>query len=511
MVSDKSVSSVKSSYGSILKSSSIVGGSQGFVYAIRLLRGKLTAVLLGTAGVGLIGIYTSIINLVSTVSAMGLRSSGVREIASARGAADEELIGQLQLAIGRVILVLALAAVVFLAVASPWLSRLMFDGSESAALPIAFLGLAIIFKGLNLSQECSIRGFRRIGDFARISIIGALISALFAVGIYLWIGADGIVPVIVITAAVNYILAWSFSRKLQIEPKSKGWATSLVHSRRLIGLGAAVAYGAMLSNLPPLVARSLIVTNIGLSANGLYSAAWVISGMFAQFILKAMSADFFPRLAENSHDSKVVNQLVSEQTEIGILIALPGILATTAFAPLALRLLFTAEFTPAAELLPWLLLGVFARVVNWPMGMIMLAHGDSKRFALTQTVSVCLHVVLIYTFFRSFGLVGAVMGFALLNILYCPGIYLFLSSKYEFRWAGAVAPLLLISLILFGSITLIRIYLPEGILFYCCAMGIIFFGCGFSLYGLLRRLEGHPRLNKLLQKLPSDIVKRFIK
>jgi PST family polysaccharide transporter len=466
-------------------------------------------VLLGTAGVGLIGIYTSVINIVSTLSAMGLRSSGVREIASARGAADEELIGQLQLAISRVILILALIAVIFLAVASQWLSRLVFDGSESGALPIAFLGLAIIFKGLNLSQECSIRGFRKIGDFARISIIGALISALFAVAIYLWIGIDGVVPVIVITAAVNYILAWSFSRKLQIRSKSTSWATTLVHSRRLIGLGAAVAYGSMLTNVPPLVARSLIVTNIGLAANGLYSAAWVISGMFAQFILKAMSADFFPRLSEHSDDPEVVNQLVSEQTEIGILIALPGILVTTAFAPLALRVLFTAEFTPAADLLPWLLLGVFARVVNWPMGMIMLAHGDSKRFAFTQTVSVCVHIGLIYSLFTYVGLIGAVMGFALINTLCCPGLYWFLSSKYDFRWASAVAPLLLISLTFFGSITLIRIYVFEGILFYCSAVGIILLGGGFSLYGLLRRLEGNPRLNKLLQKLPDGITRRF--
>ncbi len=511
MATDKAANSPKSSYGSILKSSTIVGGAEAFVYIIRLLRGKLTAVLLGTAGVGLIGIYSSMINLVATISAMGLSSSGVREIASARGAADEELIGQLQLAISRVILVLAFAAVIFLAGASPWLSRLMFEGSESAALPIAFLGLAIVFKGLNLSQECSIRGFRRIRDFARISIIGALISAILSVGVYLWIGADGIVPVIVITAAVNYFLAWSFSRKLQVEPISRSWAISLVHSRRLIGLGAAVAYGSMLSNVPPLVTRSLIVSNMGLSANGLYSAAWVISGMFAQFILKAMSADFFPRLAEHSEDSKVVNQLVSEQTEIGILIALPGILVTTAFAPLVLQFLFTAEFTPAAELLPWLLLGVFAKVVNWPMGMIILAHGDSKRFALSQTLSVCLHVGLIYGLFSYFGLIGAVMSFALLNTLYCPGIYLYLYLKYDFRWAGVVAPLLLTSLVLFALVVLLRMYLTEGISFYCSAIVIILLGCGFSMHGLLRRLEGHPRLNKLLQKLPSGIVKRFVK
>jgi PST family polysaccharide transporter len=55
-----------SSYGQILKSSSIVGGAQAINYVVGLLRTKAVALLLGPSGVGLVGLYVSAIGLVGT-------------------------------------------------------------------------------------------------------------------------------------------------------------------------------------------------------------------------------------------------------------------------------------------------------------------------------------------------------------------------------------------------------------------------------------------------------------
>ena len=74
-----------SSYGQILKSSSIVGGAQGASCVIGLLRTKAVAVLLGPAGVGLVGLYVSVIDLVGTFAQFGIDESGVRGVAAAAG------------------------------------------------------------------------------------------------------------------------------------------------------------------------------------------------------------------------------------------------------------------------------------------------------------------------------------------------------------------------------------------------------------------------------------------
>lgn len=65
---------------------------------------------------------------------------------------------------------------------------------------------------------------------------------------------------------------------------------------------------------------------------GIYQAAWALSGLFAGFVLGAMGTDFYPRLTALIRDREAAVRAVNEQTEIGILLAVPWLLATLAFA-----------------------------------------------------------------------------------------------------------------------------------------------------------------------------------
>ena len=78
------------SYAQILKSSSLIGGAQGANYLIGMVRTKLVAILLGPSGIGLIGLYTSLIELVGSLSRLGIPDSGVREVAEAYGTGSEK-------------------------------------------------------------------------------------------------------------------------------------------------------------------------------------------------------------------------------------------------------------------------------------------------------------------------------------------------------------------------------------------------------------------------------------
>src|SRR6201993_2954236 len=82
----------KHTYGQILKSSALIGGSSVLNVAIGILRTKVMAILLGPAGVGLVGLYSSITDLTQSVAGMGVNSSGVRQIAEAVGSGDKERI-----------------------------------------------------------------------------------------------------------------------------------------------------------------------------------------------------------------------------------------------------------------------------------------------------------------------------------------------------------------------------------------------------------------------------------
>jgi len=77
------------SYNQILNSSVLIGGSSLITILAGILRTKFVAVFLGPAGIGLMGVFSSMTTMVGTVVGMGIATSGVRQIAEAAGAGEE--------------------------------------------------------------------------------------------------------------------------------------------------------------------------------------------------------------------------------------------------------------------------------------------------------------------------------------------------------------------------------------------------------------------------------------
>ena len=62
----------QSSYRSIFKATSLFGSVQFFQILIQIVKSKFIAILLGPAGVGIIGLYQSGMQLVQNITNMGL-------------------------------------------------------------------------------------------------------------------------------------------------------------------------------------------------------------------------------------------------------------------------------------------------------------------------------------------------------------------------------------------------------------------------------------------------------
>ena len=71
------------SYRQILRSTSIIGGASVINILIGLVRVKVAAVLLGPAGVGLMGLFSNLIATAANVAALGMGTVGTRQIAEA--------------------------------------------------------------------------------------------------------------------------------------------------------------------------------------------------------------------------------------------------------------------------------------------------------------------------------------------------------------------------------------------------------------------------------------------
>src|SRR5580704_850438 len=117
------------SYGQILTSSALVGGSSALNIVIGIVRTKAMAIMLGPAGFGLFGLYGSIANLTQNICGMGVNSSGVRQIAEAVGTADSERIALTTTVLRRTSILLGTLGVLSLVAFSRQVSTLTFGNS----------------------------------------------------------------------------------------------------------------------------------------------------------------------------------------------------------------------------------------------------------------------------------------------------------------------------------------------------------------------------------------------
>ncbi|HET8899499.1 MAG TPA: oligosaccharide flippase family protein, partial [Rhodanobacteraceae bacterium] len=278
------------SYGQILRSSTIIGGAQAIKYVVGLLRIKIVAVLLGPAGVGLIGLYQSAVSLVGAGTGLGLNSSGVREVALAYQQGDEGVVARTVHALRRACWatgVLGWLAAIVLAVP---LSQAL-TGSSQHAWAIAVLGGTLLLGAISGGQMALIQGQRRIGDIARVDVWAVLAQTVLAVGLYWWLGEAGIVPVLLATALITLVLSFRYAGKIKIARVAMHWRETVRVAAPLLRLGGAFMLSGLLAAGLDLLTRSVISQRLGIEATGIYQAAWALSGVFAAFILQAMGAD----------------------------------------------------------------------------------------------------------------------------------------------------------------------------------------------------------------------------
>jgi PST family polysaccharide transporter len=489
-----------SSYGQILKSSSILGGTQAAVYLISLLKTKVAAVLLGPQGVGLVGLYQSATAMIAIVAGLGLNSSGVREVAQAGRTGDAEVLARTAKVLRRLCWITG-AVGWLLTVLVAWPLSVWTFGTGEQARAIIILGSTVFFGCIAGGQVALLQGMRRISDLALVNFLCVIGGSAVSIALYAWLGAEGIVPALVASALISLGFNWWFSRRISVADIPLGWAETFRYSRQLLHLGVALMWNGLLVTAVALVTRSLIVRDLGLEANGLFQAAWAISGMFSGFILSAMGADFYPRLSAVAGDNVSLNRLVNEQTEIGVLLSLPGLVGTVVFAPALIELLYSSKFSGSTPLLPWFIVGVFIQVISWPIGFILLAKSHSKSFALVETAINGVQILATFLFMAFFGLKGAAIAFAVTQAVHIAVYFSVVGARTKFVWSSAVR-----KLVLYGVT-----FLAAGIVVHSQCHGVWLFllggtvvaACGFiSLRGVGKRLDPASRLGRQLMALP---------
>lgn len=443
-----------SSYRQILRSSSIIGGASVINILIGLVRTKVVAMVLGPAGVGLIGLLQSLMATAATVSALGLGTVGTRQISEAAGRGDLQAISAARRALFWGTLLLAtLGGLLF------WGMRLILATSvmndPALAGVVGWLGLGVALTVITGTQGALLRGLRKIGDIARISVYAALLSSALGVSALLAWGEQGLLIFVLSAPFASFVLGHWYVAKLPRVEHPTTLRAMAGQWKTLARLGAAFMVTGVVVTVGHLMVRTLVQRQLGADALGYFQASWAIAMTYIGFVLGAMGTDFYPRLAAVIHDHEATNRLVNEQSEVALLLAGPIFLAMLGLAPWVIELLYSSAFGDAVVVLRWQVLGDVLKIVSWPLGIIILAAGDSRTYMLTESLAITAFVGLTWIGLPLLGIEATGVAFLAMYVLYLPLVYWLAWRRTGFLWERGVFVqfvfLLLLALVVFSA------------------------------------------------------------
>ncbi len=415
----------------LIRSMLVIGSTQVVNIAISILRLKILAILLGPTGIGLLSIYNNLQGMVSQAAGLGMASSGVREIASARE--DTETLARV-----RKVLLGAHFIQGSLALVCVWFFRVqiaewLFDDAEFATA-VGLTGFAVLLALLASAHTALLQGLRRIGDLGRVTVIGAVFGTLAGLTAVWFFGLAGLIWFVLVQPLANLLTAIYFVRKLpKTDPRplsgTEVWQTWVPMAR----LGMAFMLGGLVTAATLLLVRGHISSTLGLEAAGFFAAAWGITMTYVGFLLGAMSADYYPRLTEVIKDKRAAGALMNDQAQLGLAIGGPVLLLLIGWAPWAITLLYSDDFGPAVTLLQWQSVGNVFKLASWPMSFSIVAAARAKTFFFMEMSFNVVFLALIFALLPTVGLTITATAFLVGYIVYFLTVFILVRRIHNFR------------------------------------------------------------------------------
>ncbi len=423
----------QSSYRQIFKATSLFGGVQVFNILIGIIRVKFVAVLLGTKGVGIIGLLNSPIQLIASITGLGISFSAVRDLSEANGSGDQVRISQAIHTLRRWSWLTGILGIIVTVCFAALLSQWSF-GNREYKWAFVWLSVTLLLQTISKGQSAILQGTRRLKAMAKAGVIGSALGLITSVPLYYWFGLKGIVPALIATALTGLLLSWYFSRKVEVVKTKLTPKETYFSGLKMAKLGVSMTIAGFVASLSAYILNAYISNHEGVEVVGLYNAGWGVVGQYTAIIFSAMATDYFPRLAAVQTDNEQVKTLVNQQIDTALLIMAPLLILLIILMPIVVRILYTPAFLPVVMFATLVILGIPFKVISWAMGYVFLAKGDGKLFMTMEIISGIVILTFNLLFFYLFGLNGLGISFVLTYFVGIIFSFNVLKYKYKFRF-----------------------------------------------------------------------------
>src|SRR5690554_2395620 len=449
----------KSSYRQIVKATSLFGGVQFFQIVISIIRSKFVAVLLGPAGMGIVGLLTATTGLVAGLTNFGLGTSAVKNISEANVTNDRDRVTTVITVLRRLVWITGILGALVTLIFSPLLSQFTF-GNKEYTLAFVWISITLLLNQLSTGELVLLQGLRRLQQLAKANVYGSLAGLVISIPLYYRFGMEGIVAVIIITAFATLFFTWYFTRDIEMKKQRVSRATTVLEGKNMLVMGFMISMSGLIALMVAYVIRIFINRTGDVADVGYYTAGFTIINTYVGMVFTAMGTDYYPRLSLVASDNNQCKEHINQQSEIAVLILAPILIGFLVFINWAIILLYSSQFLAITGMVYWATLGIFFKTLSWAIAFVFLAKGASQLFFWNELAGSVTGLVFSILGYHFAGLTGLGISFFIGYLVYFIQVFLIAKIKFGFSFYSSLSTIFLVQFILalscFAVVSLIK-------------------------------------------------------
>jgi len=424
-----------------MKAMGLFGGVQVMGILCSIIRTKLVAMWIGPVGIGLFGLFNNALEMISTGTNLGIRSSSVRDISQALASHDNTLVARMVAVVRRWSLWLGLAGALLTLSLAPMLSQLTF-GDTSHIWGFVALSIAVLLQALTNGEYAVLQGTARLKRLASVTLWGTIVGLAVSIPLFYLLHERSILPSIIAYALALAAFAWVFrNRDYPHVDMSRREAYDM--GKGFVRLGIYMTLGNFASILASYAFNAWLNVNAGTDQVGFYQAGYTLINKYTGLILTALGMEYYPRLAKVADSRIRLRAFVSQEINVAIAVMAPVVALFILLREVIVWLLYTPEFNVILTFVSWGMIGTVLRTLSWCLAFTILAKGDGKTYLWTEVASAVINLALNILFYRWWGLTGLGIAFLVSYLLYT----LIVAAVYYRTYRLSVSPASLYNLL----------------------------------------------------------------
>lgn len=341
--------------------------------------GKILALQLGPAGVGIFGLLRQLLQNLILIATFNGTTALVQGLASRTG----EQRARYRASVGRLFAIGGGSVALVLLAGSPWLGPLLVPDPHAATL-VRWLALAVIVGTANAYYTGLLNAERAVNALVRSQLLGPVVVLVLAYPMAKLVQHGqpiGLVVMLMAPGAAVALGAMLRSRSIAPAPARSGIERR--DAAAFFGMSAVVLVCGLMSTASQYLLSRFVAARLGLEQAGMFWVAWTLSMSYVTLVLGSYGTYYMPALSA-LQDPTRRRALIRDYLRLALLFMPVLVSGVIAMKPLIIRVMFSTSMLPAVKTMRWMLIGDFLKGIAWVLAFPMIAFNEMRWFFWTE-------------------------------------------------------------------------------------------------------------------------------